>query len=61
MKNTTAYKQGQKAAKLGVPIEQSDLVNLHPESDRYDQFIAGYDSVTIAECDCDDCEHCEVN
>ena len=42
-----AYKQGAKAARLGVPIEQSGLRNLHPDSDRYDQFIAGYDSVKL--------------
>ncbi len=45
IQETIAYKQGEKAAKLGTPIEQSGLKNLHPDSDRYDQFIAGYDSV----------------
>ena len=45
IKETIAYKQGKKAASLGVKLEKSGLVNLHPESDRYDQFIAGYDSV----------------
>ena len=40
-----AYKQGAKAAKLGTPIEQSELRNLKPYSERYDQFMAGYDSV----------------
>ena len=45
IQETIAYKQGKKAAKLKVPLERSGLVNLHPNSDRYDQFIAGYDSV----------------
>ena len=42
---TVAYKQGRKAAQLRVPIKSSGLKNLNPMSDRYDQFIAGYDSV----------------
>ena len=45
VEETIAFKQGQKAAKLGTPIEQSDLKNLNPVSDRYEQFIAGYNSV----------------
>lgn len=44
MKESIAFKQGKKAASLGVPLEKSGLVNLNPDSERYDQFIAGYDS-----------------
>jgi hypothetical protein len=44
IEETIAYKQGMKAAKLGTPLEQSGLVNLNPDSERYDQFIAGYDN-----------------
>jgi len=45
LKQTIAYKQGRKAAQLRVPIQKSSLKNLRPDCDRYDQFIAGYDSV----------------
>ena len=45
IEDTVAYKQGRKAAQLGTPIERSGLANLNPMSDRYDQFIAGYDSI----------------
>lgn len=48
---TIAYKQGRKAAELGTPIEQSGLKNLNHMSDRYDQFIAGYDSVAAKQGD----------
>jgi hypothetical protein len=46
---SVAFKQGVKAAELGVPLEESGVVNLQPESDRYDEFIAGYDSVKKAD------------
>ena len=49
MEQTIAYKQGKKAAQLGVPIEKSGLRNLRPDCDRYDQFMAGYDSVEQSE------------
>jgi len=39
-----AFKQGRKAASLGVALESSGLVNLNPDSDRYWEFIDGYDS-----------------
>lgn len=47
IEETIAFKQGKKAAQLKVPLEQSGLKNLRPDCDRYDQFIAGYDSVEI--------------
>lgn len=60
---TVAYKSGVKAAQLRVPIEQSGLKNLNPDSDRYDQFIAGYDSVEMDECECENlgsqCDACD--
>ncbi|MCG9575407.1 hypothetical protein L1D14_04070 [Vibrio tubiashii] len=39
-----AFKNGRKAAQMGIALENSALVNLRPESERYEQFIAGYDS-----------------
>jgi len=51
MKKSIAFEQGKKAASLGVPLEQSGLVNLHPDSDRYDEFIDGYDSYKANEKD----------
>ena len=39
-----AFKNGRKAAQMGIALKNSALVNLHPESERYEQFIAGYDS-----------------
>ncbi|MBU2968756.1 hypothetical protein KO527_05260 [Pseudoalteromonas sp. C2R02] len=61
-----AFRAGVKAAELGVPLGSSGLVNLHPDSDRYDQFIDGYESVKQnEECDCEalgsECSFCEVD
>lgn len=47
--NSIAYTQGRKAAEMGVKLEDSALKNLNPNSERYDQFIAGYDSFSLAE------------
>ncbi|WP_390240715.1 hypothetical protein [Vibrio sp. R78045] len=41
---TIAFKSGLKAAQMGIALEDSALNNLHPDSERYEQFIAGYDS-----------------
>lgn len=46
---TVAFKSGLKAAQMGIALEDSALNNLHPESERYDQFIAGYDSYSKSE------------
>jgi hypothetical protein len=45
IKDTTPYKAGRKAARMEVPIEQSGLRNLSPESEWYDWYQLGYDSV----------------
>ena len=44
MSKSIAFEQGRKAASLGVALESSGLVNLNPDSDRYWEFIDGYDS-----------------
>jgi len=49
MSNSIAFEQGKKAASLGVPLESSGLVNLNPDSDRYWEFIDGYDSYEVKE------------
>lgn len=43
-----AYSQGALARKEGIPLEDSALRALRPGSSRYDDFIAGYDSVEVA-------------
>ena len=47
MSESIAFKQGRKAASLGVALESSGLVNLNPNSDRYWEFIDGYDSYKL--------------
>lgn len=47
MSESIAFKQGRKAASLGVALESSGLVNLNPDSDRYWEFIDGYDSYEL--------------
>ncbi|MFW1108331.1 hypothetical protein ACEWA7_20030 [Vibrio parahaemolyticus] len=39
-----AFEQGKKAAQMGIAIEDSALTNLHPSSESYSQFLAGFDS-----------------
>lgn len=38
-----AFAAGRKARAMRIPLRQSALRNIHPASDRYDDFIEGYD------------------
>ena len=45
-KDTIAFTQGKKAAEMGLNLKDTAIANLHPSSERYEQFIAGFDSVS---------------
>ncbi|MFW1197830.1 hypothetical protein ACEWBU_23115 [Vibrio parahaemolyticus] len=56
-----AFEQGKKAAKMGIALEDSAITNLHPDSERYSQFLAGFESYEKEsvnqddiDCACDD-------
>lgn len=38
-----AFAAGRKARAMGIPLRQSALRNLRPESRQYDDFVDGYD------------------
>lgn len=43
-KHSIAYQSGKKAAERGIKLEDSAIRNLRPNTERYEQFIAGYES-----------------